>query len=62
MSKFVRALLVSAAATGVAAVVMKAVLPPEPSRSRPAPPPPADPDALTPDEEQMLVDELAAQV
>jgi hypothetical protein len=62
MSTLVRALLLSAAATGVAAVVMKAVLPSEPSRPRRASPPPADPDALTPEEEQMLVQELAAQV
>ena len=63
MSNFLRALLISAAATGVAAVVLKTLQP-----SEPAPPPrmparpAADPDALTPDEEQMLLDELGAQL
>ena len=62
MSRILRALLISAAATGVAAVVLQKLRPaapsPKPKPKRPA----ADPDALTPDEEQMLLDELAAQV
>lgn len=62
MSRILRALLISAAATSVAAVVLQklqpAALPHEPQPKRP----PADPDALTPEEEQMLMDELAAQV
>lgn len=64
MSKVWRALLISAVATGAAAVVLKLI---EPEKTPPPPPLPSqnpyvDADTMTPDEQAMLLQELDAQL
>lgn len=63
MSKVIRALFVSAVATGVAAVVMTALRSPKPPRPRqPSMPGYVDAEALSADEQEHLAQELAAHV
>ena len=64
MSKLLRALLVSAVATGAAAVVLKLIEPeaPPPSVPRKATGPYVDADTMTKEQQAALLQELDAQI
>ena len=63
MSKFWRALLVSAVATGAAAVVMKLIVPEAPPAAPPASKGPyVDADTMTKEEQDLLMQELEASL
>lgn len=65
MSKLIRALLISTVATGVAAVVWQAIrpaAPPAPAPRRPRAGDPVEADALPPDQRDLLLRELDAQL